>query len=98
MKLNQRQFNHAHRVALLILHGEQLGYDVRIASSYRKGDPKLHGYYLATDVDLFKDGVYLDKTEDHKELGEYWVSIGGTWGGDFDDGNHYSSGPYKGIR
>ena len=24
------------------------------------------------------------------ELGEYWESIGGSWGGRFNDGNHYS--------
>jgi len=30
-------------------------------------------------------------------LGEYWESIGGSWGGRFGDGNHYSL-KYKGRR
>lgn len=50
----------------------------------------LHKDKLAIDINLFKDGNYLDSTEDHKEFGEYWESIGGTWGGRFNDGNHYS--------
>ena len=53
-----------------------------------------HYNRLAIDLNLFKDGKYLTKTEDHRFLGEYWKSIGGTWGGDFKrkDGNHYSYG------
>lgn len=53
-----------------------------------------HPKRLAIDLNLFKDGVYLTKTEDHRPLGEYWKSLGGTWGGDFKrkDGNHYSLG------
>ena len=50
----------------------------------------LHYEGLAQDIDLTKDGVYLDKTEDHRQFGEYWESLGGAWGGRFKDGNHYS--------
>ena len=57
----------------------------------------LHEMSLAVDFNLFKDGKYLSSTEDHKELGEYWESIGGTWGGRFNDGNHYSLS-YGGIK
>lgn len=53
-----------------------------------------HKNKLAEDRNLFKkiDGkwVYLDKTEDHKACGEFWESLGGSWGGRFNDGNHYS--------
>lgn len=49
-----------------------------------------HKQRLAEDINLFKDGKFLQNTEDHKELGEYWESIGGSWGGRFNDGNHYS--------
>lgn len=49
-----------------------------------------HKQRLAMDFNLFKDGDYLTKTEDHKPLGDYWESIGGSWGGHFNDGNHYS--------
>jgi len=53
-----------------------------------------HPDRLAIDLNLFKDGKYLTETEDHRPLGEYWKSIGGTWGGDFKrkDCNHYSWG------
>lgn len=44
---------------------------------------------LAIDLNLFKDGKWLRKTEDHRPLGAFWVSLGGTWGGDWGDGNHY---------
>lgn len=50
----------------------------------------LHELGLAVDFNLFRDGVYLDATEAHRPLGEYWESIGGAWGGRFGDGNHYS--------
>lgn len=51
-----------------------------------------HKHRLAIDLNLFKDGRYLDKTEDHEFLGKYWESlhIYCKWGGRFDDGNHYS--------
>ena len=52
---------------------------------------------LAVDFNLFKDGKFLQSTDDHKELGEFWEALGGTWGGRFDDGNHYSL-KYRGLR
>jgi hypothetical protein len=70
-------------------------------------DDSTHFHRLAQDLNLFKDGVYLKKTEDHKLLGEFWESIGGCWGGRFGesapgagdgwDGNHYSL-EHDGIR
>jgi len=85
-------------IALLILHAEQLGFELTFGDAYR--DPKvkyghkksLHRKRLALDLNLFQDGKYLTKTEDHQPLGEYFESIGGTWGGRFKkkDGNHYS--------
>jgi len=52
----------------------------------------LHYEGLAVDIDLFKNGVYLDKTEDHKQFGEFWEGLDKdcSWGGRFCDGNHYS--------
>jgi len=80
-------------VALLILHAEQLGFEITLGDAYATtGHMKesLHYKRLAIDLNLFKDGKYLEKTEDHQPLGEYWESIGGSWGGRFKDGNHYS--------
>ena len=111
MKLSEKQQQFTHMVALLILQAEQLGYRVTLGDAYR--DPRvfgrlgerkgygrsksLHKQRLAIDLNLFKDGDFLQTTEDHKPLGLYWESIGGTWGGRFDDGNHYSL-DHEGMR
>jgi hypothetical protein len=54
----------------------------------------LHFEGLAEDIDLFKNGVYLDKTDDHRPFGEFWEGLHPDcrWGGRFSppDGNHYS--------
>jgi len=53
----------------------------------------LHTLRLAVDLNLFINGEYKTKTEDYLPLGEYWESLGGTWGGRFKtrpDGNHFS--------
>jgi hypothetical protein len=91
-------------VADLIIWAYEHGYELTFGDAYR--DPRLHGAVgtklgygavsschkirLAVDLNLFKDGVYMQATEDHAPLGEYWESIGGSWGGRFQDGNHYS--------
>lgn len=57
-----------------------------------------HYNRLAVDINLFKNGKYLTRSEDHLALGEFWESMGGSWGGRFvdeegnpqPDGNHYS--------
>ena len=59
----------------------------------------LHPKKLAIDLNLFKHGKYLIKTEDHAFLGKFWKSLDSmcTWGGDFKrkDGNHYSYGEFN---
>ena len=54
-----------------------------------------HKLRLAIDLNLFKKGLkgkwqYCTSTKSHQELGEFWESIGGSWGGRFNDGGHYS--------
>jgi len=96
MMLSEKQQKFTHMVALLILHAEQLGYAVTFGDAYRDkrvpygSEKSLHRQRLAVDLNLFRDGLYLFATEAHQPLGEYWESIGGTWGGRFSDGNHYS--------
>lgn len=72
-------------------HGYELTYDDTFAKTGHS-ENSFHYKRLAVDFNLFKDGVYLTETKNHKPLGEYWESIGGTWGGRFGklDGNHYS--------
>ncbi|MBB9356801.1 M15 family metallopeptidase, partial [Escherichia coli] len=52
----------------------------------------LHTLRLAVDFNLFINGEYQADTDAYRPLGEYWESIGGTWGGRFSraDGNHFS--------
>lgn len=51
-----------------------------------------HLFQLAIDLNLFKDGVFLSTTEDHRPFGEWWEQQApdARWGGRFKDGNHYS--------
>lgn len=61
-----------------------------------------HQVGLAVDINLFKDGVYLQTTEDHAKLGAFWKTLHplARWGGDFrpkPDGNHYSF-EYNGVK
>lgn len=102
--LGQKQRRFGRMVAQLLNKALEMGYEYTFGDAYR--DPRVHGKWgekrgysaprsvhkerLAIDLNLFKDGKYLDKTEDHRPLGEWWESIGGTWGGRFQDGNHYS--------
>jgi hypothetical protein len=91
MTLREKQSKFAVMVAELILFAVARGYEVTFCPEHEKHmKNSLHYIGLAKDINLFKDGKYLSKTEDHAPLGEYWESIGGTWGGRFKDGNHYS--------
>lgn len=104
MTLGQKQRNFTMMVSILIQYAYEQGYELTLGDAYR--DPRVHGAVgskesysssnslhksrLAIDLNLFRDGEYLTSTEDHKPLGVFWESIGGTWGGRFNDGNHYS--------
>lgn len=102
--LGSKQRRFTLMVAQLIQWAYEQGYEITLGDAYR--DPRVfgrmgdsagygrslsnHKIRLAIDLNLFKDGVYLTQTEDHQPLGEYWESLGGSWGGRFNDGNHYS--------
>ena len=72
------------------------GYNFKYGHAKRCADCKtgksnsLHKLSLAIDILLFKNGEYLQRTEDYEPLGIYWETIGGSWGGRFGDGNHFS--------
>jgi len=93
MTLRQKQSAFVRMVARLIIEAYDMGYEMTFGDAYATTGhmPRsLHGERLAIDLNLFKNGKFLDKTEDHLPLGIYWESIGGAWGGRFKDGNHYS--------
>ena len=95
MTLRQKQSKFARMIGLLIHYVTLRGYEVTFGDAYASsGHCKNSNHYvrLAIDLNLFKDGKYLTETVDHQEFGEFWESIGGSWGGRFSnpDGNHYS--------
>lgn len=97
-ELSRLQAQFTKKIALLIQFAGCHGLDLTFGDAYR--DPiaaypygrknSLHKLRLAVDFNLFREGKYLTTTEDYKILGEFWESIGGSWGGRFDDGNHFS--------
>jgi hypothetical protein len=101
--LSEKQKKFVRMIARLIYWAYDHGYELTFGDAFRDercayGQPfSLHRKRLAVDFNLFKDGKYLTSSEDHKELGEFWESIGGSWGGRFNDGNHYSL-EHEGMR
>jgi hypothetical protein len=88
----QRDFMRALGILLPFIYSK--GYEVTpgdmYPSKFKHRRNSWHEKGLAIDLNLFKDGKYLTKTRDHKFAGKFWESIGGTWGGLWQDGNHYS--------
>jgi hypothetical protein len=108
MTLSEKQRAFSKNLAKLVLWTYENGYEVSFGEVFR--DPRMQKIYLregkskiktskhqlrlAADLNLFKDGVYLTKSEDYKLLGEYWKSLDpqNVWGGDWKvpvDGNHF---------
>ncbi|MEY0766942.1 MULTISPECIES: M15 family metallopeptidase [Providencia] len=103
MTLSEKQALFTVMIAKLIFFADEHGYRLTFGEAYRTPEQaaanaksgkgiknSLHTQRLAVDFNLFKNGEWLKKSTDHQPLGEYWESIGGTWGGRFNDGNHYS--------
>jgi hypothetical protein len=107
MSLGERQELFTYLLAELILFIYGRGYKVRMGEVLRTKaqaeanaasgagiSNSLHLDKLAADLNLFKDGVFLTESEDHRPFGEFWKSLHEdcAWGGDFSrpDGNHYS--------
>lgn len=113
MSLRKKQSEFARLVGKLILKAYDLGYEVTLGDAYR--DPRVHGAMgvrksyshpksahkirLAIDLNLFKNGEFLETSEDHRPLGEWWEKQHpmARWGGRFDDGNHYSF-EHEGVK
>ena len=106
MRLGEKQELFAKLIAEHISWLYKMGFKVRMGDVFR--DPRVHGKVgtkkgygkafsmhkdkCAADLNLFKGGKFLTKTEDHAESGSMWESRHPmcAWGGRFDDGNHYS--------
>lgn len=101
--LSQKQARFTVMVARLIEFASQNNLDLTFGEAYRTPEmaefyakngkgikDSVHCHRLAVDLNLFIDGKYQASTEAYKALGEYFESIGGCWGGRFNDGNHFS--------
>jgi hypothetical protein len=104
MTLRETQNEFTKAVALLIIFAYQKGYTLSFGDAWAKKAKNehttnsLHYVRCAIDLNLFRDGKFLDKTEDHEELGKFWESLNPKcrWGGHFSnvkDGNHYEMIP-----
>lgn len=104
MSLSEKQKEFSRMIPRLIDRAHELGFEVTLGDAFRDprvfgayGEDKGYGHKsskhklrLAIDLNLFDhEGNFLPATEDHRELGEWWESVGGIWGGRFRDGNHY---------
>lgn len=106
MSLSKKQQKFTSMVGLLINFATSKGYGLTVGDAYRDprvhgayGTKKsysaassLHKMRLAIDFNLFVNGEYITNGEHpaYIELGEFWESIGGSWGGRFKDANHFS--------
>jgi len=103
--LRQKQSRFVRLVGLLIQYAYAHGYELTFGEAWRTPEQaarnaaagrgirsSLHIDRLAIDLNLFRAGKFLDQSEDHRPLGEYWESLAPDcrWGGRFGDGNHYS--------
>lgn len=103
MTLGEKQRKFVRMVGLLIEWAYSHNYELTFGDAYRSPEAaalnakkglgiasSLHCQRLAIDLNLFIGGQYQTATEAYLPLGEYWESLGGSWGGRFKDGNHFS--------
>lgn len=107
MGLNEKQWEFSRMVADLIQEAVHMGFEVSLGEAHRpavtaayyaaigKGvTNSFHGKRLAIDLMLFRGGKFLTDPRDYQQVGIYWESRGGTWGGRFKkrDAVHFSLG------
>ena len=105
MSLSGYQQGFTHKIALLILFAEEIGYKLTFGDAYRDdrcayGHPDSnHKRRLAVDFNIFEDGVYLidEEGEDaHHKLHDFWDELDGAERIE-NDLNHYSL-EWQGMR
>lgn len=108
-ELRTKQARFVRLVAKLIDYAYANGYELAFGEAWRTAEQaawnaqkkgtgivnSLHCDRLAIDLNLFRNGTYLDGSEHHRPLGKYWETLAEdcAWGGRFKpkpDGNHYS--------
>lgn len=115
MNLVTKQKVFARLIAAFILKAYELGYEITFGEFWRPDETarlyadkgigianSLHRIRLAADINAFKEGRFLTRTEEYRELGELWESFTTedyrcVWGGSFRDGNHFSI-EHQGVK
>ena len=100
MKLSEKQRTFTAALTKLLTWALEQGYEFTLGDAMAKTGHTNGSYHyqrLAIDRNLFIDNKYQTSTAAHKPIGDKWVELGGTWGGNFrhKDGNHYSWGEGK---
>jgi hypothetical protein len=105
MQLMPRLVDEAFRLGYRVRGKELLRTKAEAELNALQGDGVAHSCHtvgLAIDLALFKNGVYLTRSEDYAPLGIFWenLAVDCCWGGRFHekpDGNHFSI-MYNGVR
>lgn len=110
MSLVAKQGQFVQMIAKLVDFAFSKGYVLTYGEAYRPPElakmyeqkgigiaNSLHTIRLAVDFNVFKEGAHLTSGDEFTDLGEFWEQIGGTWGGRFEDGNHFSLS-HNGVR
>ncbi|MCK5607974.1 M15 family metallopeptidase [Candidatus Pacearchaeota archaeon] len=95
MTLRQRQSKFARMVGLLLHYACEMSYEITLGDAWANDghkDDSFHYKRLAIDLNLFVLGRYQRSTKAYEPLGIFWKSIGGSWGGDWGEGTHFSLG------
>jgi hypothetical protein len=113
--LGEKQRLFTINIGRLILWAYEQGYELTLSEAYRTPEQaelnakagkgianSLHTQRLAVDLNLFRGGRWLQFSEQHRPLGDYWKTLHplNRWGGDFrprPDGNHYSM-EHEGVK
>ncbi len=111
-ELGDKQKRFTRMLGKLIVWAYDQGFELSVGDAYRSPamakfysangagiSNSLHCQRLAIDLNLFIAGEYQATSEAYLPLGEFWESLGGSWGGRFSrpDGNHFSLA-HDGVR
>lgn len=107
LKLSEKQRIFVWNLHSLIAWTYDQGYELTLGEAFRTPEQaalnaqsgsgianSLHTRRLAIDLNLFRNGEWMQHSEDFRPLGQYWKTLHelNCWGGDFQkaDGNHFS--------
>jgi hypothetical protein len=76
MNLREKQSMFVKYIGQLIVYAYEHGYEITFGDTYpgkfKHAEHGKHPQGLAIDLNLFRDGHYLETTEDHAPLGHYY--------------------------